>query len=181
MPKYTLDRAVLARFLPDPQSIATFEALMKSVGMVGTLGAQDAAHVAITGGTASLDPGAVGTPSLRLGDDTSGFYRPAADQIALAIAGAQLLLASVGLLKVTGDVQATGQLKSTVATGTAPLSVASTTQVPNLYASRAALADTATNANGLTSPTTFPANATDLATCITLANALKAAAITKGL
>lgn len=49
---------------------------------------------------------------------------------------------------VTGD-----QLISTVSTGTAPLSVTSTTQVPNLYASRAAVADTTTN--GLTTTSAF--------------------------
>ena len=50
-------------------------------------------------------------------------------------------------------VRLSGQLVSTVATGTAPLSVVSTTQVPNLYASRAAVADTTTN--GLTINTSF--------------------------
>lgn len=69
-------------------------------------------------------------------------------------------------------------LTSTVATGTPPLTVASTTEVPNLYAARAASADTAA---GLSSPHTFPADATDLPTVITLANALKAAAVAKGL
>jgi len=44
-------------------------------------------------------------------------------------------------------------ITSTVTTGTAPFSVASTTQVPNLYASRAAVADTTTN--GLTTSSTF--------------------------
>jgi hypothetical protein len=81
-------------------------------------------------------------------------------------------------------------LVSTVATGTPPLSVASSTQVPNLYASRAATADTANTANtsntantaaALSSPHTFPADATDLPSVITLANALKAAATSKGL
>jgi hypothetical protein len=51
------------------------------------------------------------------------------------------------------DVVSSGQLRSTVAIGTAPLSVSSTTQVPNLYASRAAVADVATN--GLITTTTF--------------------------
>lgn len=69
-------------------------------------------------------------------------------------------------------------LTSTVATGTPPLTVASSTQVPNLYAARAASADSAA---GLSSPHTFPADATDLPTVITLANALKAAAVAKGL
>ena len=50
---------------------------------------------------------------------------------------------------VTGD-----QLVSTVATGTAPIVVASTTLVPNLYVARSALADVATVANALKSATT---------------------------
>jgi microcystin-dependent protein len=51
------------------------------------------------------------------------------------------------------DVVSSGQIRSEVGTGTAPLSVSSTTQVPNLYASRAAVADVATN--GLITTTTF--------------------------
>lgn len=51
------------------------------------------------------------------------------------------------------DVVSSGQLRSTAVTGTAPLSVSSTTQVPNLYSSRAALADVVTN--GLVTTTTF--------------------------
>lgn len=72
-------------------------------------------------------------------------------------------------------------LTSTVATGTPPLTVASTTQVANLYAARAASADSADSAAGLSSPHAFPADAADLPTVITLANALKAAAVAKGL
>lgn len=72
---------------------------------------------------------------------------------------------------------ASDQITSTVADGTAPLVVASKTKVTNLYADRAATADTAA---GLGNPTTYPANATDLASAITLANALKAANTAKG-
>ncbi len=50
-----------------------------------------------------------------------------------------------GNLNATGAVTGT-RLISSVATGTAPLTVASTTLVPNLYVSRAALADSATSA-----------------------------------
>ena len=54
---------------------------------------------------------------------------------------------NVGNIGVSGFVSATGnvtgsQLISTVFTGTAPLSVSSTTLVPNLYASRSQLSDT---------------------------------------
>ena len=56
-------------------------------------------------------------------------------------------------IRSTGQIATAGQLTSTVSTGTAPLSVTSTTQVPNLYASRAAIADATTN--GLTTTSTF--------------------------
>jgi len=56
-------------------------------------------------------------------------------------------------IRSTGQIATAGQLTSTVGTGTAPLSVTSTTQVPNLYASRAAVADATTN--GLTTTSTF--------------------------
>ena len=57
----------------------------------------------------------------------------------------------------------TGQLTSTVATGTAPLVVSSTTQVANLYVARAALADTVTTNANLTGPITSVGNATAIA------------------
>jgi hypothetical protein len=71
-------------------------------------------------------------------------------------------------------VSASDQISSSVPTGTAPLVIASTTRVPNLNVATAGTADS------LTSPTTYPANATDLPTVIALANALKAANIAKG-
>jgi hypothetical protein len=82
---------------------------------------------------------------------------------------------TTGGASVNGNVSATGQLVSTVATGTPPFSVLSTTMVPNLK-SRYAL-----EADGLTNPSPLPPAATDLATCITLANALRTAAANKGL
>jgi hypothetical protein len=66
---------------------------------------------------------------------------------------------------------ASGQITSTVADGTPPLVVASKTLVTNLHAERA---DSLGNASA------YPANATDLASCIALANALKAANTAKG-
>jgi hypothetical protein len=57
----------------------------------------------------------------------------------------------------------TGQFASTVATGTPPLSVASTTLVPNLYSARAALADAVTTNANLTGPITSVGNATSVA------------------
>lgn len=71
-------------------------------------------------------------------------------------------------------ISATGVITSTLADGTAPLAVTSTTRVPNLNVANSGFADK------LTSPNTYPANATDLPTVIALANALKAANIAKG-
>lgn len=56
-------------------------------------------------------------------------------------------------IRSNGQIATAGQLISTVSTGTAPLLVNSTTQVPNLYASRAAVADATTN--GLTTASAF--------------------------
>jgi hypothetical protein len=65
-------------------------------------------------------------------------------------------------LNVSGLVSG-NQLTSTIATGTAPLVVASTTQVSNLKASRAAIADTTTTNANLTGPITSVGNATSIA------------------
>lgn len=71
-----------------------------------------------------------------------------------------------------------GQVTSMVETGAPPFLISSTDLVENLYVERSALADESTR---LTDPTTFPPVASDLATVITLANALRAAGIAKGL
>jgi hypothetical protein len=68
-------------------------------------------------------------------------------------------------------VQASGQITSTVATGTAPFVVASTTLVPNLHAA---------TADSLGTAGTYPADATDLPTVIALANYIKSRNISKG-
>lgn len=70
-----------------------------------------------------------------------------------------------------------GQLTSTLNVGP-PLVIASTDRVENLNVDRAGLADEATK---LASPTTFPPAATDAASTQTLVNALRAAALAKGL
>lgn len=74
-------------------------------------------------------------------------------------------------------------LTSTVADGTPPLSVASTTLVNNLYVARSKLADTATKADtasSLGTAGTYPADATDLPSAITLVNYIKSRNISKG-
>lgn len=76
------------------------------------------------------------------------------------------------------SISASAEITSSVADGTAPFIVESTTPVDNLHVARATLAD---EASKLAAPTTLPAAATDLPTVITLANALRTAAIAKGL
>lgn len=129
-------------------------------------------------GRMQVDTAAIGTvalPALYFGaDNTTGLYRAGADAIGLAIAGALLAKFSGTSVDVTGSVTATQQLKSTVAVGTAPLVVTSTTKVVNLYVDRAATAD------NLGTASTYPAAATDLPTVIALANALRTANTAKG-
>jgi len=139
---------------------------------LGTISSQNHDSVAIAGGTANFDAGTVAAPSLTLGGDTStGIYRSAPDVLDIAIAGAKLIELATQLVTITGALTVSNQITSTVATGTAPLVVASTTLVANLHA---AVADS------LGTASSYPANATDLASCITLANALKAANTAKG-
>jgi hypothetical protein len=68
-------------------------------------------------------------------------------------------------------VEASGQITSTVATGTAPFVVASTTLVPNLHVA---------TADSLGTPGAYPADATDLPSVIALANYIKSRNISKG-
>lgn len=123
--------------------------------------------------------GTVMAPSFYLAaDTTTGFYRIGANNWGFGVAGAKLVDLKAALVAITGGLSVSAQITSTAAVGTAPLVVASTTQVPNLYVARATLADAATT---LTSPNAYPAAATDLPTVIALANALRAAAVAKGL
>jgi hypothetical protein len=66
-------------------------------------------------------------------------------------------------LTISGTLQTSGQYTNTVTTGTAPFVVSSTTQVVNLYSSRAALADTVTTNANLTGVITSVGNATSIA------------------
>ncbi len=129
---------------------------------LGTIAAQNADNVEVTGGTAA----------------------------GIAITGSTVDSTPIGATTASSGkfttVSASGQVTSTVATGTAPLVVASTTKVTNLYVDRAALADnattatTATTAGSLGTPGTYPADATDLPTAITLVNFIKSRNISRG-
>jgi hypothetical protein len=67
---------------------------------------------------------------------------------------------NAGALAAVTTISMSGQLTSTLATGTAPLVVASTTQVANLNVARAGLADTVTVADAAADTTTWPMLAT---------------------
>lgn len=149
---------------------------------LGTISPQNHDAVEITGGTIGLDAGTVAAPSFYLGGDrTTGLYRIAADNWGLSVAGAKLADFSAAAAAFTQNLSTTKQLVSSVAAGTPPLVVTSTTRVANLNVDRAGSADSAGTANSLTSPHSFPADATDLASACALANALKSAALSKGL
>ncbi len=75
-------------------------------------------------------------------------------------------------LDVTGAIRASTQITSSVATGTAPLVVSSTTQVPNLYVARAVVADSATVNANLTGDVTSVGNATTLTNAPVIAKVL---------
>ncbi len=66
-------------------------------------------------------------------------------------------------LSTSGFITTATQLISTVATGTSPFMVSSTTQVPNLKASRAATSDTVTTNANLTGPIASTGNITSIA------------------
>lgn len=109
---------------------------------LGTIAAQNAEKVNITGGTVAgvtfggFPAGTVAAPSLYWTTDTAtGFYRIGANNIGYSYNGTKLLDFSSLLVGVTGGVSVTTQFTSSVATGTPPLVVASTTNVANLNAS----------------------------------------------
>ena len=109
---------------------------------LGTMAAQNAEKVAITGGTIAgitfggFPAGTVSLPSLYWGTDTAtGFYRIGLNNIGYSYNGTKLIDFSSLLVGVTGGVSVTTQFTSSVATGTPPLVVASTTNVANLNAS----------------------------------------------
>jgi hypothetical protein len=132
-------------------------------GVSATLtGVQDgdghAAPFSLSTTAISAIAGSVTTPSIILGGDTTtGFYRPAADQIGIAVAGVNVGTWSAGGLSTAK------QITSTLAIGTPPLVVTSTTLVPNLYVARAVLADSATVNANLTGVITSVGNATLIA------------------
>lgn len=188
MPKLMLDRRTLACLLQNnQQAIFAFERILGDVDGVlpstieeanalagqafAVAQASMAALVVLAEALERLDAAPVSPPQVEPDDTAPRAHLGTiagqnADQV--EITGGTAALATLAL---------SGPMTSTLDIGP-PLLVASTDRVANLNVARAGLADEATK---LKSPTTFPAAATDLPTAITLANALRAASIAKGL
>jgi hypothetical protein len=183
-----LDRAQLARLAQNvPQTIAGLERLVSDVGgMPSTIEEANAlAGQALAAAQAALSLVAMLAdelaPRAHLGTISSQNHD------AVEITGGTVDGAPVGATVAAAGkfttLAASGQITSTVATGTPPMSVTSITKVSNLYVDRAALADNATHANAADSLGTagsYPADATDLASTITLVNYIKSRNISKG-
>ena len=196
-----LDRRTLSQLLQgNQQAIVTFERMLNDVG--GTLPStieeanalagqalalaqvQGALLSLVTNALARLEGAPVPLPQVDHDDTTPRAHLGTisgqnADQVEItggAVDGTTIGQTTAADAKFK-KLAASDQITSTVADGTAPLVVASKTKVANLYADRAATADSAGN---LGAPTAYPANATDLASAITLVNALKAANTAKG-
>lgn len=103
------------------------------LGLASIAGAQ-----LITGGVGIPSGGAIGGSCTT----TNALLKRAGDQTI----GCSAVIDATGALSGITTASMSGQLTSTLATGSAPFVVASTTQVSNLYASRAALADVASAA-----------------------------------
>ncbi len=110
----------------------------------------------------SIAPGSVSLPGLYLSTDTTtGIYRPGVDQFNIGVSGAVVAnfgtsgLAVTGSLSATSTVQGT-QLISTISTGTAPLTVASTTRVSNLNVATSGQADTVATTQVSSNANFFP-------------------------
>lgn len=195
-----LDRRTLAKFLPTPQAISAFEGMLKSVGSfpgtveeANALAAQALATaaqaLAMLAEMASMLEQLAASPAPQPPlepDDTAPRAQlgtmSAQNHDAVEITGGAIDDTPIGQAKAAKGsfttLAASDQITSTVADGTPPLVIASTARVANLNADRAGNADTA---DSLTNPSSFPADATDLASACALANALKAAAQSKGL
>ena len=124
----------------------------------------------LTPNTIAAAAGSVGAPSLYLASDTTtGFYRIGANNWGYAVSGTKVFeWASTGMT-------ITQQITSTVATGTAPLVVASTTKVTNLnvdqldggdWASPGAIGGTAASSAAFTTVTASGGYTTALATAL---------------
>ncbi len=110
----------------------------------------------------SIAPGSVSLPGLYLSTDTTtGIYRPGVDQFNIGVSGAAVAnfgtsgLAVTGLFTATSTVQGT-RLISTIATGTAPLTVSSTTRVSNLNVDTSGQADTVATTQVSNNASYFP-------------------------
>lgn len=86
-----------------------------------------------SGNSVVIPSGSPTQPALSFSSDgNTGIYSPAGDQLAISAGGGGRVTVTGSGMSVNGTLSASGQITSTVATGTAPLSIASTTTVTNL-------------------------------------------------
>jgi hypothetical protein len=190
----SLDRKTLAQFLPNRESIAAFEKIFKAVGTTlpstieeaNALAGQSLAvasqaleMLAALAGELERMATAPSQPPQTEWDDAlprahlGTISAQNADSVEVSggtIDGTTIGVNTAAAAKFT-TVAATGQITSTIATGTAPLVIASTTLVSNLHAAQA---------DSLGTAGTYPADATDLASAITLVNYIKSRNMSKG-
>lgn len=174
MPRLRLDRAAIAKLAQGvPQTIRALEEIFGDVG--GTLPSTIEEANALAGQALAVAQAALA--SLAVLAEAVAQLDGAPAPLPLVEPDDTAPRAHLGTLasQNADQVELSGPLTSTVATGAPPFVIASTDRVANLNVARAGAADS------LTAPTSFPSDASDLATVITLANALRAAGIAKGL
>lgn len=144
--------------------------MMKKLSIVffliaGIANAQDIkpATCNISGGTITCPSGSL-TPSTGSGTVTTVSVTTA-NGVSGSVANPTTTPAiSLTLNAITpSSISTAGQITSTLAIGTAPFSITSTTLVPNLYVQRSVLADSVTTNANLTGPITSVGNATSVA------------------
>lgn len=155
---------------------ATTGSLVMSVSTASGSGTFTDWNISISGqpGANGVGSGTVTSVAVTTGNGVSASVTNPTSTPTLAFTLGAITPSSVA----TGAISATGQITSTVATGTAPLVIASTTKVSNLYGARAALADTVTTNANLTGDVTSSGNTTTIGAKKVLATMLGSGAAT---
>lgn len=121
-------------------SSTTFNTLTSDLASALTTSVSSDGQTPITGGLKALDGTAGACSYTFTASAGTGLYSPATNQAAIAAGGVQVMKWASGATTITGTASITGQLTSTLATGTAPFVVTSTTQVANLNVATAGAA-----------------------------------------
>ena len=121
-------------------SSTVFNTLTSDLASALTTSVSSDGQTPITGGLKALDGTAGACSYTFTASAGTGLYSPATNQAAIAAGGVQVIKFSSGATTITGTASVTGQITSTLATGTAPFVVTSTTQVANLNVATAGTA-----------------------------------------